>query len=107
MVKVSGNIDHGTSYTKRTKSINISVRRGAETIGDDTPKMLIRWQDNNSNNWTDYREYNLGFIGDTDTVITIRGGLGMYRRRQYEIRVTGDIPFSILDMEEEFDVLRR
>ena len=107
MVKISGNIDHGTRYTKRSKAINIVVRRGEEETDEDDPKLLIRWQDNNTKQWSDYREYSLGNKGDSESIITIRGGLGMYRSRQYELRFTGDIPFSIVDMEEEFDILRR
>lgn len=63
------------------------------------PKILIRWRNDGKSNWTNYREINLGDIGQTEIVKRICG-LGQYRTRQYEIICTSGVPITISGFEE-------
>jgi hypothetical protein len=47
----------------------------------------------------------LGFQGDTEFYYSLFQ-LGSYRARQYELVVTDDTPFSIVEVEEDVDLLR-
>lgn len=105
---VTGNIDHGTGREKRSNELRVRLKRGQvqrTSMEQIQPKMLVRWRDNGSKKWNNYRELMLGFQGDTEFYYSIYQ-LGSYRARQYEFIVTDDTPFSLIEVEEDVDLLR-
>lgn len=62
-------------------------------------KLLIRWRNDGKSAWTNYRELNLGEIGDYEIVRHIRG-LGQYKSRQYEIVSYTVVPITLTGVEE-------
>lgn len=105
---ITGNIDHGTGREKRSNELRLRLKRGQVqrlTPDDIGPVMLVRWRDNGSKVWSNYREVMLGWHGDTEFYYSLYQ-LGSYRARQYEFVVTDDTPFSIVEVEEDADLLR-
>lgn len=105
---MTGNIDHGTGREKRSNELKIRLKRGRvekTTLEDVEPLMLVRWRDNGLKAWSNYRQIPLGFQGDTEFYHSIYQ-LGSYRARQYEFVVTDNTPFSIVEVEEDVELLR-
>jgi len=105
---VTGNIDHGTGREKRSNELRLRLKRGQAarlTIDDVEPVMLVRWNDNGSGIWSNYREVPLGFTGDGEFYYSLFQ-LGSYRARQYEFVVTDNVPFSIVEVEEDVEFQR-
>lgn len=105
---ITGNIDHGTGRQKRSDELKIRLKRGqVQRLSPDDigPVMLVRWRDNGSKVWSNYREVALGFQGETEFYHSLFQ-LGSYRARQYEFVVTDDTPFSLVEVEEDVTLLR-
>jgi|GEM_PF-3577759 hypothetical protein len=105
---ITGNIDHGTSREKRSNELKIKLKRGkkVKTLDADVePKMLLRWKDNGSGVWSNYRDIPLGFQGDNIFYYSLFM-LGTYRSRQYEFVCTDNVPFSIVEVNEDVELLR-
>lgn len=105
---ITGNIDHGTGREKRSNELKVRLKRGQVskvTIDDVEPVMLVRWRDNGLKVWSNYRQIPLGFQGETEFYYSIYQ-LGSYRARQYEFVVTDDTPFSLVEVEEDVELLR-
>lgn len=64
------------------------------------PIMLVRWRSDGKGKWSKFREISLGQPGDSKIVKRILG-LGRYRTRQYEIIFFGNVPLSLMSVEEE------
>ena len=105
---ITGWIDHGTGREKRSNELRFKLKRGkGHKIAPTTvnPKLLVRWADNGSKVFSNYREILLGFEGEDDFFYSLFQ-LGSYRSRQYEIVCTDNVPFSIVDAEEDVELLR-
>lgn len=63
------------------------------------PIMLVRWRSDGKGTWSKFREISLGQPGDSKIVKRILG-LGRYRTRQYEIIFFGNVPLSLMSVEE-------
>jgi len=104
---ITGLIDHGTSLEKESNELRLRIKRGQATktaTTDISPKMQIRWRDNGSKKWSNYRVIDLGFYGD-DEIYRSLVQLGSYISRQWEFIVTDNVPFSIVDVEEDVNIL--
>lgn len=105
---ITGNIDHGTGREKRSNELRFKLKRGNVeklTVDQDQPLLLVRWRDNGSKIWSNYRNILLGFKGEDEFFWSLFQ-LGSYRSRQYEFVCTDDVPFSIVEVEEDVDLLR-
>lgn len=96
---ITGNVAHKTSGNKRSDYITMKVRRGLGTTGSEE-KMMMRWNDNGTLKWCNWREVSLGKAGDRDHFVTKRGN-GIYSSRQYEIIYSGSSEFEVMDKIEE------
>ena len=70
-----------------------------ELTPDDPAKLLIRWRNDGRQDWSNYREIDLGNPGQTEIVKHIRG-LGQYRTRQYEIVSYTGVSITMTGVEE-------
>lgn len=105
---ITGNIDHGTGREKRSNELRLRLKRGQKPKVSDTdepPKLLVRWRDNGSKVWSNWRDVFLGFEGDAEFYYSLYM-LGSYRARQYNFVCTDDVAFSIVDVEEDVELLR-
>jgi len=105
---ITGWLDHNTGREKRSNELRFKLKRGKmakTTKGQIEPKMFVQFRDNGSKVWNNPFEIPLGFKGDDEFYYSIFQ-LGSYRSRQYEIFCTENIPFSIVDVEEDVDLLR-
>lgn len=105
---ITGNIDHNTGREKRSNELRIRLKRGQVqrvSMDDPEPKMLVRWRDNGSKVWSNYRNVMLGWQGETEFYYSLFK-MGSYRARQYEFTVTDNTPFSIVEVEEDVTLLR-
>lgn len=105
---VTGNIDHKTGREKRSSELRLKLKRGKvskTSVDDIDPKMLVRWRDNGSKVWSNYREVSLG-SSDVDGFYYSLFQLGSYRSRQYEFVCSDNTPFSIVEADEDVDLLR-
>ncbi|MCP4365424.1 MAG: hypothetical protein GY800_09030 [Planctomycetes bacterium] len=105
---ITGNIDHGIGREKRSNELKIRIKRGEfEKLdpNDINPKMLVRWRDNGSKVWSNFREVNLGFEGENEFYWSLYQ-LGSYRSRQYNFVCTDPVPFSIISVEEDVELQR-
>lgn len=105
---ITGWIDHGTSREKRSNELKLRLKRGQvekTAIDQVEPKLLVRWADNGSDVFSNWREIPLGFQGDTDFYYSLFM-LGSYRSRQYEFMCSDNTPFSIVEVEENVDLQR-
>lgn len=101
----TGHVNHGTDRKKKSSELIIRVKSG-EGTGVTTPYMTIRWRDDGKNKWSNEHFVDLKFTGNTGFTARLHR-LGIYRTRQYEIAVTENIPFVLVGMEENIEVLNR
>jgi len=99
----TGHVDHGTSKRKRSRELRVRVKRGTTSLTT-TPKLLVRWRDDNKD-WSNERQISLGNLGETESYLRIRTG-GAYQTRQWEFSCSDDVPLTLLDAEEDIDLLR-
>lgn len=105
---ITGNIDHGTGRLKRSNELRLRLKRGTisqTAVEQIAPRLLIRWRDNGKRDWSNWREVDLGFAGDTKFYYSLYQ-LGSYQSRQYEFICSDDTPFSIIEVEEDVTLLR-
>lgn len=116
LARITGHLDHGTSKRKRSNELRIRAKRGVHvaTVGSELPmRLLIRWRDDNANEWSEPRSYSLGVNGNREMIIRMFRN-GVYRTRQWEFVVgwqdwtnpdTSSEPAVFLDAEEDVDLL--
>jgi hypothetical protein len=102
--KRSGNFSHGMNNRKVSKHVILRLKRGA--AGSSAQLAMLRYRNDGNSNWSDQTviDLNLGARGQTELYQKIRR-LGQYRSRQWEVAVTGDVPFSLVNMQENFEVI--
>lgn len=105
---ITGQIDHSTGREKRSNELRFRLKRGKfqrTSPSDPEPVLICRWRDNGSKVWSNDRDIMLGFTGDNEFYYSIYN-LGSYRSRQYEFYCTDNVPFSIVEIEEDVVLLR-
>jgi len=106
---ITGWLDFGTSKRKRANNLRFRAKRGegTEYSGDTQqpePKLIIRWRDDGSDEWTGYYEAGLGYQGDNEMVINL-GRTGIFKTRQYELSCTDQVTVCFADAEDDIEVL--
>lgn len=103
----TGHIDHGTFAQKRCNALVLKIKRGVGLTSANTSKAsaTLRWRDNGSSKWGNEITIDLGAIGETEFIITLKR-LGTYRTRQYEIVMSDAAPFIIMDCVADIDKLK-
>ena len=104
--KTTGHIDHDLPHKKkRSYSITFRFKTGVGigTNNNTEPMATIRWRDNGSQVWGNYRQIPLKIQGDTEFIYKI-SNLGSYYTRQYEITFSQDAPFIIGKAVEEVEI---
>lgn len=101
LARLTGHIDNGTSRPKLVNTMRIRARSG----NSQSAKMMIRWRDNGSSEWSNEEWVDLGSDGSTGFHKTLHR-LGIYESRQYEFVVTDPVKAVFADAEIDFKVLR-
>lgn len=101
----TGHIDHNMLGRKRSKEIIIKMKRGTGNANVTDPKLMLRWRNNNSIEWSSEQTIDLGKMGETEWIGRIRR-LGTYRSRQYEFSHTDRNNFILVGAEEDVEVIR-
>ena len=100
----TGHVDNGTSKKKRLEQLRFRAKRGADT-GVTSPKLMFRYRNNGSTQWSNIIEINLGDVGETAHHIKLHR-LGIYESRQFEISATDNVPVVLSNAEADITVLR-
>ena len=66
--------------------------------------MIVRWKDNNKNEWSNEHQIDLGKSGDTEFIGSLKR-LGIYRARQWEFILSDAVPLVLAEAEEEIELL--
>ena len=101
--KTTGNINHGSTSEKASTALFFRLLRGQANVV--SPKLLYSFRDNGKNSWSNEIPIDLGSLGDTELVKELRP-MGTYRERQHKFVVTDDVPFTIIDVEEEVRTIK-
>lgn len=100
----TGFIDHGVDNWKQHISTRFTFKRGLGTVGDvPGPRCQLFWRDS-TGAWEDPYELPLGNADDPNPVVEVRS-LGVYRTRQWRLRMSDDVPLTFVGATETFEVL--
>lgn len=106
LYKRTGFINHGNDSLKRSNRVTLKIKRGYGDITSSTsPKLMIRYRNDGSSNWSNIKEVDLGKAGDGVHVVDVYLR-GAYYTRQYELSCTDNVPVAFLDADEDYTVLR-
>lgn len=104
--KRTGFIDHGNTNYKRCNKITLKILRGFGAISSSSsPKLMLRWRADGSQDWSNIQEIDLGKSGDPLQIVEVYPR-GAYYTRQYEISCTENVPLVIADADEDYSILR-
>jgi len=104
-LNTTGWIDHGNSSEKRSNRLTIWTKRGQGSVtADEPPRLMVRWRDNANDSFSNFQNVDLGRVGDSVSIARI-DNLGTYRKRQWEFSMTDNVPFVLVDVEENVDQL--
>lgn len=104
-LRTTGHINYGTTKEKQSQELRLTLRRGDAAVTTTTsPKLMLRWRDNNRY-WSQEKQIDMGLIGETDIVVRLTR-TGIFRTRQYQISCTENVPYVLVDAEEDIEVLR-
>ena len=98
----TGYISHGSLARKRNKELLFRIRRGEVSVAD--AQFMVKWR-TDTGKWSNEIWYTVGNVGDESTIKLSRTGI--YNTRQYEFVFTGNLPFTLIEVEEEFEFLGR
>ena len=102
----TAHLDHGTNEEKRCNGITIKMKRGVGIAGSaDTPYVMMRFRDDGSSIWSNEYWISLGLVGATEWLGWLMQPLGTYRSRQWEFVVSDAVPFTLISVEEDVDIL--
>lgn len=104
-LRQTGHIDHGTGQRKILEELRFRAKRGAGSSSVTNPKLMLRYRNNGSNQWSNIREIDLGNIGDATHHVYLKR-LGMFKSRQYEISATDNVPIVLSNAEIDITLLR-
>jgi len=103
-LRQTGFIDNGSSQKKRLEKLAFRAKRGADGLTTN-PKLMLRYRNNGSSQWSNTREIDLGAVGETSHQIKLFR-LGIYESRQFEISATDDMSIVLSNAEADITVLR-
>ena len=66
------------------------------------PYLIVRWKDNNNNTWGNDHKIDLGKVGETEFIASLKR-LGIYRTRQWEFILSDAVPLVLCDVEEDIE----
>ena len=101
---ITGHINYGSDgFLKQPKKVIARIRRGDGKEGSvtDSPRILIRHRDQNES-WSNFKEVQLGPIGDTNFRAILYNSCKPYYSRQYHIKMPDNAKFVLSSIEEEF-----
>lgn len=101
--RVTGHLDFGSAKRKRAKYLYIRVKRGGGEISPTTPQLMVRWKDNNRH-WSQEYYFDLGASGETEISRRILSR-GIFNTRQYEFKVSDNVPVSFISAKLEIEEL--
>ncbi len=82
---------------------------GAWVSGTDytgqTPYIIVRWNDDGKDSWSNDHQINFGRVGDKKIVDSSLKRLGIYQTRQWEFILTDPVPLVLADAEEDVELL--
>ena len=95
--------DASDGFLKQPKKVIARIRRGDGKEGavTDSPRILIRHRDQNES-WSNFKEVQLGPIGDTNFRAILYNSCKPYYSRQYHIKMPDNAKFVLSSIEEEF-----
>lgn len=97
-------IDHGTNARKRARLLRFRLKRG-ELVGVNPPMLTIRYRDDGNQTWSTWEEVDMGNLGETAFHVQLFRR-GIYRARQYQLRMSGEVALVLQAIEEDVEVLR-
>jgi hypothetical protein len=100
--------DAGGSVRKRADIVRINLKRNVAsefsgTTSQTNPKLELRWKDDGKE-WSNFRQYSLGEIGQNKCYAEFRR-LGVYRSRQYQYQMSDPAELSVASVETEETVM--
>ena len=96
----------GTSISEGGAGANEIPQTSYDRLNDLTPQsIMIRWNDDNSDKWSNEHTLTIGLPADTE-FLAQKFRLGMYVSRQWEIVSQGRFPICIVSIEENVELLR-
>jgi len=101
---ITGHINYGSdAVLKKPRSVCARIKRGVgkETDVYDSPRILVRHRDNGGT-WSNFKEVDLGKVGDTEFKVNLYTQASSYYTRQYHIKMPDPAPFVLSGMWEEF-----
>jgi hypothetical protein len=105
-VKTTGNIDFGApNRRKRMYKMTMLLKTGVGlgAGGNTVPYLLVRWKDNNENEWSNWRYVSLQISGKTKAIVSIPN-LGSFYSRKFQFKMTENVPFTIGKAYGELDI---
>lgn len=102
------NRDLGLSVRKQSNYLKVNMNRNvapnyAGTISETNPTLELRWKDDDKG-WSEWRRNPLGVRGTGKFYSDFRR-LGIYRTRQYELRMSDPAECSIVSIETDEEVM--
>jgi len=101
---ITGHINYGSdAVLKKPRSVCARIKRGVgkEANMYDSPRILVRHRDNGGT-WSNFKEVDLGKVGDTEFKVNLYTQASSYYTRQYHIKMPDPAPFVLSGMWEEF-----
>lgn len=100
---VTGFLDNGTSNYKHCQALRLRFRRGIGAAGSLTPpKCQISWRDD-LGPFEDPIDLDMGAADDVAPTIDLRS-LGLYRERQWKLRMSDTVPLVLASAEITYEV---
>lgn len=97
----------GGSLRKRVNWLRCQMKRNVAsaysgTTPETNPTLELRWKDDEKP-WSEWRQSSIGLRGTNKSFLTFRR-LGVYRTRQYELRLTDPARMSLVRVETDEEV---
>jgi hypothetical protein len=100
----TGFTDHGVDNFKQHISTRFTFKRGLGAFGATPgPHCQLFWRDS-TGAWEEPYELPLGNVDDPNPVVEVRS-LGVYRTRQWRLRMSDGVPLTFVGATETFEVL--
>lgn len=95
-------IDHGSEHRrKRSEHLWVKAKSGV----DDSSVLMLRWRDNGAKVWSNWIQISVSPKGKYEFVTQLNR-MGIYRSRQYEIRMSDDTEMVVTSITEKATLLR-
>jgi hypothetical protein len=100
---VTGFQDRGTRNKKHCQRVRFTFRRGLPATGTGVPPSCQVTYRDDLGQWEDW--YTLDMGSPTDPAPTVElSSLGIYRERQWRIRMSDSVPLTLVEAEETYEV---